>query len=66
MMDNYFREYIDEGWIVIYMDDILIHAQNKENLQKKTRKVLAKLKEHDLYLKLENANSPKKKLNFLA
>ena len=21
MMDDYFREYIDEGWIVIYMDD---------------------------------------------
>ena len=52
MMDDYFQEYIDEGWIVIYMDDILIHMQNKEDLQKKTRKVLAKLKEHDLYLKL--------------
>ena len=53
MMDDYFWEYIDEGWIIIYMDDILIHAQNKEDLQKKTRLVLAKLKEHDLYLKLE-------------
>ena len=38
---------------VIYMDDILIHVQNKEDLQEKTRKVLAKLKEHNLYLKLE-------------
>ena len=53
MMDDYFWEYIDEGWIVIYMDNILIHVQNKEDLQEKTRKVLAKLKEHDLYLKLE-------------
>ena len=53
MMDNYFWAYIDEGWIVIYMDDILIHVQTKEDLQKKTKKVLAKLKEHDLYLKLE-------------
>ena len=44
MMDDYFWEYIDEGWIVIYMDNILIHAQNKEDLQEKTRKVLAKLR----------------------
>ena len=48
MMDDYFWEYIDKGWIAIYMDNILIHAKNKEDLQEKMRKVLAKLKEHDL------------------
>ena len=26
MMDNYFRDLTDKGWLVIYMDDILIHA----------------------------------------
>ena len=65
MMDNYFQEYIDEGWIVIYMDDILIHAQNKEDLQKKTRKVLAKLKEHNLYLKLEKCKFAQEEVEFL-
>ena len=65
MMDDYFREYIDEGWIVIYMDDILIHAQNKEDLQKKTKLVLAKLKEHDLYLKLEKCKFTQEKVEFL-
>ena len=65
MMDDYFQEYIDEGWIVIYMDDILIHAQNKEDLQEKTRKVLAKLKEHDLFLKLEKCKFAQEEVEFL-
>ena len=65
MMDDYFWEYIDEGWIVIYMDDILIHVQNKEDLQEKTRKVLAKLKEHNLYLKLEKCKFAQEEVEFL-
>ena len=64
-MDNYFWEYIDEGWIVIYMDDILIHVQTKEDLQEKMRKVLAKLKEHNLYLKLEKCKFVQEKVEFL-
>ena len=65
MMDDYFWEYIDEGWIIIYMDDILIHAQNKKDLQEKTRLVLAKLKEHDLYLKLEKCKFTQEEVEFL-
>jgi hypothetical protein len=37
MMDNYFRDMIDEGWIAIYMDDILIHARTKEDLEKRNK-----------------------------
>ena len=37
MMDDYFRDMIDEGWITIYMDDILIHARMKEDLEKKDK-----------------------------
>ena len=51
MMDDYFRDMIDEGWIAIYMDDILIHTKTKEELQEKMKWVLEQLKEHDLYLK---------------
>jgi hypothetical protein len=40
MMDDYFRDMIDEGWIAIYMDDILIHARTKEDLEKRTKQVL--------------------------
>ena len=65
MMDDYSQEYIDEGWIVIYMDNILIHVQNKEDLQKKMSRVLAKLKEHNLYLKLEKCKFAQEKVEFL-
>jgi hypothetical protein len=37
MMDDYFRDMIDEGWIAIYMDDILIHARTKEDLEKRMK-----------------------------
>ena len=33
MMNEYFRDMINEGWLVIYMDDILICANTKEELQ---------------------------------
>jgi hypothetical protein len=32
-----FWDMIDEGWIAIYMDDILIHAKTKEDLEKGTK-----------------------------
>ena len=55
MMDDYFRDMIDEGWITIYMatDDILIHAKTKKDLEDRTKRVLQRLKEHNLYLKPE-------------
>jgi hypothetical protein len=37
MMDDYFRDMINEGWITIYMDDILIHAKMKQDLEKRTK-----------------------------
>ena len=40
MMDNYFEDLINEGGIVIYMDDILIHAKTKEQLMRRTKQVL--------------------------
>ena len=40
MMDDYFRDMIDEGWIAIYMDDILIHARTKKDFEDRTKRVL--------------------------
>jgi hypothetical protein len=36
MMNVYFRDMVTEAWVIIYMDDILICAQMKEELKKKT------------------------------
>jgi hypothetical protein len=37
MMNNYFRDMINEGWLSVYMDDILIHARTKEDLDKRMK-----------------------------
>ncbi len=53
MMNHIFRDMINEGWIVIYMDDILIFSDNLDEHLKRTERVLKRLQEHDLYLKPE-------------
>ena len=65
MMNEYFWDYIMEGWVVIYMDDILICAENLETLRTRTRKILKRLKEKDLYLKLEKCLFDKEEVDFL-
>lgn len=53
MMNTLFADMLAEGWLVIYMDDILIFSQDKKTHQERTRRVLERLREHDLYLKPE-------------
>jgi hypothetical protein len=65
MMDDYFRDLLQEGWLVIYMDDILIHARTLEELEKRTAQVLTRLKKHDLYLNLDKCYFAKKEVEFL-
>src|SRR3981081_3339038 len=65
MMNEYFWDYIMEGWVVIYMDDILICAKTREELRERTKKILQRLKEKDLYLKLEKCQFEKTEIDFL-
>ena len=39
-MDDLFGDYIMEGWLVIYMDDLLIHSSDQETYNNQTQKVL--------------------------
>ena len=43
MMDNIFMAEIDGQLVIVYMDDILIFANTKEELERITRMVLEKL-----------------------
>ena len=56
MMDEIFKDEINEAWVIIYMDDILIFTKdihgNIGNITL-TRRILRKLKDNDLYLKPE-------------
>ena len=51
MMDHTFSNMITQGFLIIYMDDLLIHAKNKENLKQYTKQVLQQLQENNMYCK---------------
>ncbi|CAA7260326.1 unnamed protein product [Cyclocybe aegerita] len=53
MMDNIVVTEIDGGWLIVYMDDLLICANTIQKLQEKTRSILSQLWKHDLYIKPE-------------
>ena len=55
-MSDSFRDMIAEGWLVIYMDDLLIYSDNNVEHTTHTKRVLQRMKELDLYLKLEKCS----------
>ena len=65
MMDDIFGDMINEGIIIVYMDDIFIFAPDKVTLAKNTRKVLARLQENDLFLKPAKFEFYKTKVEYL-
>ena len=66
MINAIFNQELREGWIAVYMDDILIHTnQNKEKHRALVHQTLHKLKENDLFLKLEKCQFKQKRIEFL-
>ncbi len=53
MMNNIFKDLIASGKVTIYLDDILIMSKTKEEHRRITREVLATLRKHKLFLKVE-------------
>jgi hypothetical protein len=53
LMDHLFGDFIAEGWLIIYMDDLLIHSAGDDEHREQTEKVLEHLQDNHLYLKLE-------------
>jgi hypothetical protein len=65
MMNHLFRGLIDEGVVIVYLDDILIFTDTLEEHQKVVKKVLQILKDNDLYLKLEKCEFEKNCIEYL-
>ncbi len=66
MMDNIFREEIAQGWLKIYMDDLIITSEDDKKIhQQRVDRVLHKIKMHDLFLKVKKCSFHKKKVKYL-
>uniref|UniRef100_A0A0W0FG09 Reverse transcriptase-rnase h-integrase n=1 Tax=Moniliophthora roreri TaxID=221103 RepID=A0A0W0FG09_MONRR len=50
-MNDILSDFIDEGWCVVYMDDILIFSKDQKEHRERMERLMRRLKEHDLFLK---------------
>ena len=64
-MDSTFGDMIAEGWLIIYMDDILVFAKTQEERRTRTKRVLKRMKEEDLHLKLAKCAFEQLKVEYL-
>ncbi len=68
MTNQIFRDFINEGWLTVYIDNIIVHMQVGESLEshcKKVYKVLNWLEENDLYLQPSKCTFKQKETDFL-
>ena len=65
-MNTIFVEETREGWLTIYMDDMLIHTSEDVDFHRRcVHRVLDKLQKHDLFLKPEKCRFEQKTMEFL-
>ena len=60
-----FKDLIDEGIIIIYMDDLFLFAKDLMALKENTKRVLQGLLENDLYLKPRKCEFARTKVEWL-
>jgi hypothetical protein len=65
LMNKVFMEYLDK-FVVVFIDDILIFSKNKEEHDEHLRLVLQKLRENQLYAKLNKCEFWLKEVLFLS
>ena len=65
MMNDLFKELIDQGVVVIYMDDILIFTEDLVKHQEVVNQVLAILEANKLYLKAQKCEFEQTQVEYL-
>jgi hypothetical protein len=65
MMNDIFRQEIDQGVVVVYMDDILIFTDTLEEHRLVVKRVLQILQDNNLYLKPDKCVFETEKVEFL-
>jgi hypothetical protein len=64
LMDKVFMKYLDK-FVVVFIDDILVFSKNEEEHDQHLRMVLQKLRENQLYAKLNKCEFWLKEVSFL-
>ena len=64
-MNDSFKDMIAEGWLVVYMDDMLITTSDKQTNIKCTKRVIQRMKELKLHLKLKKCKFGVSEVDFL-
>ena len=65
MMNALFKDLIDEGVVIVYIDDILIFTEDLELHRKVVKRVLGILRDSGLYLKAEKCDFEQKQVEYL-
>ena len=65
MMHDILNELINEGKVLVYLDDILIFTKDLDEHRRLVKRVLAKLEEHKLFLKPEKCDFEKTEVEYL-
>ena len=65
MMNSLFKDLIDEGVVIVYIDDILIFTEDLELHRKVVKRVLDILRGNELYLKAEKCEFEKIQVEYL-
>jgi hypothetical protein len=65
MMNNILRDFINEGHVIVYLDNTLIFTDNLEEHRQILRHVLETLEKHKLFLKLEKCDFEKTEIEYL-
>jgi len=64
-MNKILRDLINEGKIVVFVDDVLVGTETEEGHDEIVKKILRRLEENNLYVKLEKCVWKARKIGFL-
>ncbi|ESK82699.1 reverse transcriptase-rnase h-integrase [Moniliophthora roreri MCA 2997] len=64
-MDDILQDFMAEGWCLVYMNYILIYSTTKEEHKQRTKRLLQRLKEQDLFLKPHKCQFDVTEIDFL-
>jgi len=65
MMNKILRDLINKGKVAAFVDDVLVGTETEERHNEIVEEILKRLKENDLYIKLEKCMWKIKKIGFL-